>query len=410
MFKWRRVWLLAIIGCLGQIQLLGQIDPVERQLLQVGYNGALQGHSPLSAYAFYYYNKPQFLETNLTLRLVVAPTWLDSELGISHILGDTTDLGIGVAGGGFGDSYEEVHQGKFEPKQSFTGHGGELNVSLYHLFNPGARIPLNGVLRGIGHYTVYERNSDTAKDFDLPEDRGTFSVRTGLRWGGREPTLFPSLAMELSIWYQGEFRSEHDIYGFPTNGLSGDRRVETHTHLFWAEALLAYTMEKSKHSFYLSMTAGTSMDADRFSAYRLGALLPLVAEFPLSLPGYYYQEISARSFLLFGGNYIIPLDKKQRWNINATAATALVDYLPGLEQPGDWHSGVGAGLLYKSDNFKLMIGYAYGIDAIRTGGPGAHSIGLLMQVNMSNARATLLSPDQPSFWRGMQRVLGVFGS
>ena len=57
-----------------------------------------------------------------------------------------------------------------------------------------------------------------------------------------------------------------------------------------------------------------------------------------------------------------------------------------------------------------MIGYAYGIDAIRTGGPGAHSIGLLMQVNMSNARAALLSPDQPSFWRGMQRVLGVFGS
>src|SRR2546422_521554 len=223
MLSWRRVFLLAWAGCLGPLVSLGQIDPVPRQLLQVGYNAALQGHAPLSAYAFYYYNKPQFIETNLTLRLAIAPTWLDSELGLSRILGENTDLGIGVAGGGFGDSYEEVRRGKFLPKESFTGHGGELNLSLYHLFNPGAKIPLNGVLRGIAHYSTYERNDDTAKDFGLPDERGTFSVRTGLRWGGREPTLFPSLAMELSIWYQGDFRSQAERYGYTTNGLSGDR-------------------------------------------------------------------------------------------------------------------------------------------------------------------------------------------
>jgi hypothetical protein len=42
-----------------------------------------------------------------------------------------------------------------------------------------------------------------------------------------------------------------------------------------------------------------------------------------------------------------------------------VDYLPGLAQPGKWHTGVGAGLLYKTPSFKLMVGYAYGVDAIR---------------------------------------------
>src|SRR5205807_9583049 len=144
------------------------------------------------------------------------------------------------------------------------------------------------------------------------------------------------------------------------------RRVEPDSHLFWGQALLAYTFPHLKHTFYMSLTAGMSIDADRFSTYRLGALLPMVSEFPLSLPGYYYQEISAREFVLIDGNYIFPLDDKQRWNLNAAATTAVVNYLPGLAQPGNWHSGLGAGVLYKTASWKVMVGYAYGMDAIRS--------------------------------------------
>jgi hypothetical protein len=278
-------------------------------------------------------------------------------------------------------------------------------LSLYHCFNPGQQIPLNGVLRGIAHYSAFARTSETADGFELPENRGKFEVRTGLRWGGKEPTLFPSLAMELSIWYQGEFRTRADEYGFPGNRYD----VESQSHLFWAQALLAYTMPHLKHNFYVSIIAGTSVDADRFSAYRLGALLPMVSEFPLSLPGYYYQEISAREFILLGGNYLMPLDEKQRWNLDFTAATAGVNYLSGLEQPGHGHSGVGVGILYKTSSFKLMLSYAYGIDAIRSHGRGANSIGLLMQVDWAEAKKGIFSPTQPSLWQGMQRVFGLFG-
>jgi hypothetical protein len=404
---WRaRIRLALVVSLAAGCTLVAnaQIDPVKRDLLQVGYNGAFEGHSPLAVYAFYYHNQPGFIQTNLTLRLVVAPTYLDSELGISHALGENTDLGIGISGGGFGDSYEEVRRGTFTQRESFTGHGGETSVSVYHLFNPGAMIPLNGVLRGTARYSTYERDSKTAPDFELPLDRGTFSVRTGLRWGGREPTLFPSLAMELSVWYEGQYRTDAGDYGF-----AGDRHMNAQTHLFWAQALLAYTLPELKHNLYVSVTAGTSKDADRFSAYRLGALLPLVSEFPLSLPGYYYQEISAEQFVLLGGNYLVPLDAKERWNINITASTAFVDYLDGLEQPGNWHSGVGGGVLYKTSRLKIMAGYAYGIDAIRTGGRGSHSIGILLQADLEGARS-LIRPNDPNLWRGMQRVLGVFGS
>jgi hypothetical protein len=380
----------------------GQIDPIKRELIQVGYNGALQGHPPLSVYAFYYLNRPNFLNTNLTLRLAISPTYMDSELGISHALGEHTDLGLGLAGGGFADNYIEIRQGKFLRSESFTGYGGEATLSLYHLFNPGQQIPLNGVLRGIAHYVTYARDDKTAPDFELPPDHGIFSVRTGLRWGGKEPILFPALAMELSAWYEGHFRTASGTYGF------GDRQLEPQSHLFWGQALLAYTLPELKHTIYGSLTAGSSVDADRFSTYRLGALLPLISEFPLSLPGYYYQEISAQQFALFGINYTLPIDQKQRWNFNGTFTSAVVNYLPGLEQPGNWHSGVGAGILYKSKALKIMVGYAYGINALRDGERGAHSIGVLMQMDWAEARGELLDPENPNRWRGFQKVLGVF--
>ena len=382
-----------------------QIDPDRRELIQVGYNGALEGHQPISAYAFYYRNQPGFLDhTNLTLRIALAPTYLDSELGISHALGQYTDVGIGLAGGGYADSYAEIDQGTYLPQQSFIGYGGEVRAALYHLFNPGARIPLNGVLRGTAHYTAYDDDDKTDKNFVLPPNRGTFSIRTGLRWGGREPTLFPKLAMELSIWYDGQYRSAGGLYGY------NDRRVETWSHIFWAQATLIYTLPESGHSFQLGLTAGTSISADRFSAYRLGALLPLVSEYPLSLPGYYYQEISADQFVLLSANYFLPLEHSRHFFLALNGATAVVDYLPGLSQPGNSQTGVGAGLMYASSSWKVMVGYAYGIDAIRSHGRGANSISVLLQLDWGRVKHEVFSPTTPDLWRGFQRIFGLFGS
>jgi hypothetical protein len=378
-----------------------QIDPVERDLVQLGYNQAFEGHQPLAAYAFYYHNQPDFLHTNLTLRLAVAPVYLDSELGLVGALGPNTDLGIGAAGGGFGDSYNEVHAGEFLPGESFDGNGGEVSASIYHLFNPGNEIPLNFLLRGTAHYSFYSRNDDTATNFALPNDHGDFSVRTGLRFGGVEPTLFPALAMELSVWYEGHVRSNPGAYG-----LDNDRELKEQSHLFWAEAALAYTLTNSGQSFYVRLTAGTSADADRFSAYRLGGFLPLIAEYPLSLPGYFYQEISARQFALLNVNYLLPLDEKKRWNLDVNVASAFVDYLPGESQPGNWLNGVGGGIMYhsQSDRWKVMLDYGYGVDAIRSHGRGANSIGLLVQFDLGRLHSKSFNSPQPSLWRGWQRI------
>ena len=388
-----------------------QVDPEKRQLFQLGYNQSLQGIGPVAAYGYYYLNLPDWPRTGQTLRLAVAPVYVDSELAFREALGPQTHLALGAAGGAFADGHAEVRGGRYLKEESFNGNGGEATASAYHLFNPGAQIPLNGVVRAGFHYADYDRGSRTAAGFTLPEDTGTLKVRTGLRWGGREPLLTPNAAMELSAWYEGDFRSASGAYG-----LASDRATSAQTHQFWSRALLAYTMPERGDYFSVSVTAGTSLNADRLNGYKLGAALPLGAEFPLSLPGYYFQEITARQFALVGGLYTLPLDERKRWSVTGFAASAVVDYVRGMAQPGDWHTGVGGGLGYTSPNkvWELTLGYAYGVDAMRSGGRGAHTVGLVAQYDLE-ARRTRAKTPEPEVGReksrGLQRLFrGVFGN
>ncbi len=388
----------------------GQVDPEKRQLFQLGYNQSLQGLGPIAAYAYYYLNAPDWPREGQTLRLAVAPVYVDGEVAFREALGPRTDLAFGAAGGGFANSHSEVRGGRFLKDESFNGHGGEVSASVYHLFNPDAQIPLNGIVRAGFHHTAYSRSSRTAAGFALPEDTGSLRLRTGLRWGGREPLLTPAVAMEVSAWHETEVRAESGAYG-----VAGDRAVEAQTHLFWTRALLAYTMPERGDYFSVSVTGGTSLSADRMSGYKLGAALPLAAEFPLSLPGYYFQEITARQFVLAGGLYRMPLDARQRWNLTGFATTAVVDYVSGMAQPGDWHSGVGGGLGYAAADkaWEITLGYAYGVDAMRSAGRGAHTVGLVAQYDLEarRTRRKAAGPEVgPEKSHGLQRLFrGVFG-
>jgi hypothetical protein len=129
------------------------------------------------------------------------------------------------------------------------------------------------------------------------------------------------------------------------------------------------------------------------------------------LPGYYFQEISARSFVLFGVQYSLPLDPDKNWALNAAVTTAGVKYVNGLEQPGSWHSGVGGGISYRSPKnaWQILLTYGYGIDAIRNDGRGAHTIGFLLQLDLDRAHRNMFDPaEQPLRSRGLERMLEIF--
>ena len=122
----RWLLLLSMMALVGPPPAHAQLDPVKRRLIQLGYNQAIQGHAPIGAYGFYYHNQPNFYSTNLTLRLAASPVYLDASLGFSHLLGPDTDFALGLAGGGFADSYAEIRQGVFRSNESFSGEASKL--------------------------------------------------------------------------------------------------------------------------------------------------------------------------------------------------------------------------------------------------------------------------------------------
>lgn len=383
---WNVRFLILLFALGNSVSILrAQIDPEKRELVHIGYNQPLEAKGPLAAYGFFYYNKPQFLnETNLTLRLAIAPLYLDAELGVTGLLGPNTDMGFGIAGGGYADSYFEVRQGKYLKSESFDGHGAEVSTSIYHRFNPDAEIPLNGIAKIAARAHFFEDTDRTDPNFREPDNFQSLYLRMGMRYGGREPSMTSPLAMELSAWYEGTFRTGSGPYGF-----NGDRTIVSHTHLFWSRALLKYTMPESHQFFDVSLTMGIAANPDRLSAFRMGGYLPFISEFPLNIPGYYYQELSATRFALFNALYSFPISPDKHWSASAFGATGAVDYFTPLAQPGNWHSGLGGGLTYTSprNSWLVSVFYGHGFDAIRKEQRGADQVGLVLQYDFE-ARKT----------------------
>lgn len=369
----------------------GQVDPYHRSLLQLGYDQPLSGQGPQGIYAYYYCNNPEFIRTNTALRLAIAPAYVDGELGLRQLLSPYTDVGIGISGGAYADNFYEVRQGNYRRTESFDGHGGGASLSVYQLLNPGMLVPLSLIARGGARYSTFARTSDTSDQFELPDGRPMPYVRGGLRLAGKQPLLYPDLGLEVSVWAERQWRLNDGAYGF-----NRDRRMNERTDLFWAYAGLDYSWTNIGHKISIAATAGGADDADRFSAWRLGGVLPLVAEFPLILPGYFYQELTAKRFVHLHASYLFPLGLEDRLQFRLEAASALLDYLRGFDQPDPWQTGVGCGLSFTpaSKIFRVVLRYGYGFTAVRDhGDEGGHSVGLLFQYdfeqhgNMRRSRA-----------------------
>ena len=381
----KRIALLLLATMFTGFQCTGQIDPMRRNLLELGYDQPIVGKGPQAVYAYYYYNNPTFLSnTNMALRLAIAPAYLDSEIGFRHLISPTTDVGIGIFGGGFADNYYEVRQGRYKEKESFDGHGGGASLNVYQLLNPGMLIPINLVESAGVRYSTYSKDN-TAPSFNLPSDRTTLFSRSGIRVAGKEPLLYPDLGFEFSMWFERQWRLEDGAYGY-----NDDRTVKPAVNLYWAYAGLNYAWTNIGHQLSVAVTVGGSDDADRFSAWRLGGVLPLSAEFPLIIPGYYYEELTAKQFIHLYAAYAIPLDPDQHWKLRFEGATAKLDYLPGFQQRQDWQTGAGCGIEFspKSQICRVVLRYGYGFNALRHGEEGSSSIGLLFQFDFSKRKQT----------------------
>ena len=367
---------LVAVLLLTAVPAAAQIDPEPRLNLELGVEGPLKGDGPLSGYAFLLWNRPHFMEEDLYLRVLLAPTFLMSELVFDRWPTEGHAVGVGVAGGFFPYNFEEFRDGMHVEDESFWGHGGEATLSYYRRVLLGGLLPLEGQVRLKPQYVVYARN-DTDARFRLPPDTAIFSGRVGLRLGGVPPELHPDLALEVSVWYEPSYRVEAGSYGFPER----PQELEHFTQKAWARTGGIFTLFQ-RHTVQGFFTAGTAENADALTSFRLGSALPFRSEFPLILHGYYVEEVFARRFWLFNVAYRFPIvPDSDRVKLQLSFDYARVDYASGHELPRHGLRGVGIDLaLTMTRQIRLMLGWGYGFDAPRNGDFGGQEAHALMEI------------------------------
>jgi hypothetical protein len=354
-----------------------QADPEERKYLEVGTELPLKGNAPVNGYAFFLWNRPHFPEEDQYLRVVVAPTYLLSELVQDHFPFGRHAVSVGLNGGGIRYGHWEYRHGSYQGEESFWGHGAELPLSYYAGTKLFDKLPLQGQIRVTPAFVIYQDSFDTADSFQLPPDTGLVTGRVGLRLGGVPPELLPKLALEASAWYEATYRMNPGSFGVPGQ----EEELQDLTQKAWGR-LAAVLAPAEGHSVNVMVTAGTTRSTDLLSSYRLGSALPFRSEFPLILHGYFVEEVFAKRFWLINASYRFPAwPGSRKVHLRISGDVAGVDYVDGHSLPRKILRGVGGDLsVAVTPAMTVVVGYGYGVDAPRNDGFGGHEAHALIEL------------------------------
>jgi hypothetical protein len=368
---------LVLLSLLAATEAGAQADPEERRYLEVGTEIPMKGNAPVNGYAFYLWNRPHYPNEDQYLRVVVAPTYLLSELVQDHWPFGRHAVSIGLNGGGIRYGHDEFRNGSYKEEESFWGHGAELPLSYYAGTKLFDKLPLQGQIRVTPAFIVYQDSFGTAERFRLPENTGLFTGRVGLRLGGVPPELLPRIALEASAWYEATYRTNTDSFGVAERL----EPLQSLTQRAWGRLAGVFTPAEG-HTVEVKATAGFSHDVDLLSSYRMGSALPFRSEFPLILHGYFVEEVFAKRFWLVNASYRFPAWPGSRdVQLRISADMAGVDYVDGHRLPREHLRGVGADIsVAVTPRVTVVGGYGYGIDAPRNGGFGGHMAHALVEV------------------------------
>ena len=355
-----------------------QADPEARSYLEVGTEMPLKGNAPINGYAFFLWNRPHFPEPDQYLRVVVAPTYLLTELVVDHWPFGRHAVSVGLNGGGLRYGHFEYRNGSYKDAESFWGHGAELPLSYYASTKLFDKLPLQGQIRVTPAFIVYQDSFGTAERFELPPDTGLLTGRVGLRLGGIPPELLPQLALEASAWYEAVYRTNPGTFGLPERS---PETLEDLTQRAWGR-LAAVLKPTEGHTLDVLLTAGLTRSTDLLSSFRMGSALPFRSEFPLILHGYFVEEVFAKRFWLLNLSYRFPAWPGSRnVHLRISGDIAGVEYVDGHRLPREHLRGVGGDVSVAiTPQVTVVAGYGYGFDAPRNDGFGGHEAHALIEL------------------------------
>lgn len=354
-----------------------QIDGERRTLLEGGGESGLGNPGPVAPYAFMYFNRPDVVGKGSAWRLALAPVYADTELGVPGLLGGHTDMGFGFSGGGYAFGHAEVRRGDEKRGESFIGHGGGPSLSLYPNIGHVGPVPITGVFRFALNYTDYLSTKLTDPAFELPPDVWTGSVRGGLRAGGAEPGMDKGRAVEFSMWAETRVRANPASYGY-----NKDRDIRRSLGLLWARAFASLPVGgATRLSGGLNLGVGEGLG--RLDAYRLGGMSTVTSEFPLVIPGYFAQEISAARYAHAWAQTALPVGDSKRFTAMFTVAGASVDPVFGTDPGGPLHAGAAMGFGFEPPDGALRAELTYGFSptALRGTRRFAQSVAVVFEVD-----------------------------
>ncbi len=366
---------VAILFLINQA-VFAQVDVERRRtvILQTEL-GAYHSDEELNAFGYYWYNQNNFPWTNSALRVIFAGIFVDSELSIFLPSSTNTAVGIGGGGGLLLDSVTPYNMGKYVAKTSFYGDAVNIRGFINQTIPNPSPIPINvRATYGVAG-SFYRKTSDT-KNFDLPDDMLVQFVGAELRVGGIEPGLTSVRGAELYLSADVNYRTGFDGFGPVAANYPQHSEYE---RLFGS---LGGKIPIGPTVLFPRIAGGLGENLDQISAWKIGGNLVGVEPYAYMLHGYYTRELFASDFALGNLAWTFPICHKYGITGNLYADWALIKLTPPSSRDWDNYFGFGAAVGFRGPwQVNTLVGYGYGVNAVRRGDRGGHEISLALEKN-----------------------------
>ncbi|HYS05765.1 MAG TPA: hypothetical protein VEW47_11295 [Candidatus Dormibacteraeota bacterium] len=374
---WIRLGCVALLVALVRGDTFAQVDVEPRTILTAqSSTSVLHGEEWPGGFGAFWFNRNHLPWEHTALRLVYAGIYADAELSYFAGGNPNTTLGLGIGGGAFLDGVDPYTSGERLSHQQFYGDSVNARVFVNQTIPGSSPLPINIRATYTVSGTSFRNASDTLR-FTRPHDFRTQQLMAEFRIGGIEPGLTSTRGVELYL--EADTNERTGFHPFGPNGVT----FPAWTRSDRLSASLGGRIPAGRTLIVVGVHGGLGRHIDELSAWKLGGNMLGIDPFSYTLHGYYTRELLAESFVLANLDFAFPIASAHQLTGHLYGDYATLRQLDAATgETIGWHRfpGIGAGVGFKTLwGADCIIGYGYGIDAVRDGRRGGHEVGFAFE-------------------------------